>query len=268
MKIANIKRELEAKGIRANYVELIKNGITCKGFQIITDSKISPLIYCSENETVNEFLSKVDAALKQVKEFDISILEDKAYVLRNLNVSVQRKSHSRYVVNRDFLNLEAIMRVRINCDNDNCIESVAVSENLLNLLGISINEAWNRAIENMASELKIQSMASILGIPEEFFPDKHYVVTTNRGVDGAAALLHPLTFRRFCFQHGIRSCLILPSSTQELIIICDNQQYSYMELAELVQDVNATAVDSVLQLHPTVYRYDLQSDDIRIVAEL
>ena len=68
-------------------------------------------------------------------------------------------------------------------------------------------------------------------------------------------------------EQGIESVLILPSSTQELLIIPENDNVCYADFASMVDEVNRAEVDPLIQLDPVVYRYDLESDSIKIVAE-
>lgn len=187
MNIENIKNELAVRGIKAEQVEVVKNGISCVGFQIITNSNVRPVVYYSQNETLSSF---------------------------------------------------------------------------------SIEDAWKAALNNMKSAISVRSMAAVLGMPEELFPAPFHIVTTENGVDGASALLYPEIFNTFCQQHEIGECIILPSSTQEVLVIPDKKDgICYDDFARMVNEVNNTEVDPMIRLYPVVYRYDIVSNMIKIVAE-
>lgn len=264
----NIKNELAKRGINAEEVEVIKNGITCVGFQIMTDSNVRPVVYYSQNETLNSFMDKIYVAMRQLPDFDIAVLEDRDFVLSNLYVTVQRRCNQADVLTRDYLNLEVVMRLHISLDDQDKSGSIKVSSTLLEMAKISIEDAWKAALCNMKSTISVRSMAAVLGMPEELFPVPFHVVTTENGMDGASALLYPEIFKLFCQQHGVDACIILPSSTQEVLVVPDEDGNSYDDFAMMVNKVNNTEVDPIIQLDPVVYRYDIISNKIKIVAEV
>lgn len=268
MNIENIKNELAVRGIKAEQVEVVKNGISCVGFQIITNSNVRPVVYYSQNETLSSFMEKIDAAVKHLPDFNFVVLQDKDYVISNLYVTVQRRCEQDDVLAFDYLNLEAVMRLRISLDDQEERGSIKVSSSLLEMAGISIEDAWKAALNNMKSAISVRSMAAVLGMPEELFPAPFHIVTTENGVDGASALLYPEIFNTFCQQHEIGECIILPSSTQEVLVIPDKKDgICYDDFARMVNEVNNTEVDPMIRLYPVVYRYDIVSNMIKIVAE-
>lgn len=265
--LENIKNELVKRGISAEQVEIVKNGVSCVGFQIMTNSNVRPVVYYSQNETVKSFMDKVYVAMKQMPDIDIDVLKDKDFVLSNLYVTVQRRSGQEEVLKRDYLNLEVVMRLRIRIEDQEESGSLKVSPSVLEMSGVTIENAWTVALSNMKSLISIRSMASVLGVPDELFPVSFYIVTTENGMDGASALLYPEIFKSFCQQYGIDSCIILPSSTQEVLVFLDEECSRYNDFAMMVNEVNNMEVDPVIQLDPVVYRYDTITDAIKIVAE-
>ena len=264
----NIKNELAKRGINAEAVEVVKNGITCVGFQIMTDSNVRPVVYYSQNETLNSFMDKIYTAMRQLPDLDLAVLEDRNFVLSNLYVTVQRKCNQANVLTRDYLNLEVVMRLHITLDDQDESGSIKVSSALLEMAEISIEDAWKAALCNMKSTISIRSMAVVLGMPEELFPAPFHVVTTENGMDGAAALLYPEVFKSFCQANEVDACIILPSSTQEVLVVPDEEGTCYDDFAMVVNEVNNTEVDPMIQLDPVVYRYDIASNEIKIVAEV
>ena len=264
----NIKNELAMRGISAEQVEVVKNGIPCVGFQIMTDSNVRPVVYYSQTETISSFIDKIYAAMRQLPDFDLEVLKDRDFVLSNLYVTVQRKGDQEDVLFRNHLNLEVVMRVRVSFDNQEESGSIKVSSALLEMAGITIEDAWRVALCNMKSMISVRSMAAVLGMPEELFPAPFHVVTTENGMDGASALLYPDIFESFCQQHEVDACIILPSSTQEVLVVPDEDENCYDEFAMMVNEVNNSEVDPMIQLDPVVYRYDIVSNEIKIVAEV
>ena len=269
MNLENIRRELEARGIEAEQVEVVKNGIECIGFRLVTDTNISPVVYYSGSETVESFMIRIEAALKETPTFDLEKLNDREYVMENLYVSVQRISDDEKQVKRQILNAEAILRVQVTFENNTESGSIRVTQDFLKSLEIPAEEAWAQAMANMRPVFRVVCMADLLGVPKEDCEAPFYVVTTETGTDGAAALLFRDIFRDFCRRHETESVVILPSSTQEILLLPEDEfSISYEELAHMVDEINRAQVDPVIQLDPVVYRFDLDSDDIGIVAEV
>lgn len=266
--LENIKNELAMRGIRAEEVEVVKNGISCVGFQIITNSNVRPVVYYSQNETLSSFMEKIDAAMKHLPDFNFAVLKDKDCVISNLYVTVQRRCEQHDVLAFDYLNLEAVMRLRISFDDQEERGSIKVSSLLLEMAGITAEDAWEAALCNMKTAICVRSMAAVLGMPEELFPAPFHVVTTENGMDGASALLYPEIFNSYCQQHEIDACIILPSSTQEVLVVPDEDGICYDDFAGMVNEVNNEEVDPMIRLDPVVYRYDIVSNEIKIVAEV
>lgn len=160
------------------------------------------------------------------------------------------------------------MRLHVNFDNQDEIGSIKVSSSLLAMAGVTVEDAWKAAMSNMKSVVSIRSMADVLNMPEELFPVPFHVVTTENGMDGASALLYPEIFKSFCQQREVDACIILPSSTQELLVVPDDEEYCYDMFAGMVNEVNSTEVDPMIQLDPVVYKYDAITNKIKIVAEV
>ena len=69
-------------------------------------------------------------------------------------------------------------------------------------------------------------------------------------------------------EHGEEMCYILPSSTEEVIIVPGSfgENFAPEALAEMVSDVNHEQVAPQLQLDPTCYRFTTASGKIEIAA--
>lgn len=262
-----INEALVARGIDAEQVEVTKNGIPCVGFRIITGTNVSPIVYYSQQDTLESFFERINEAVAQTPEFDLDCLKDKEYVSRNLRVSVQKTSNDNSLIKKPVLNIEAFLRIKAGSLGDGDIGSIRVTDALLSMCGVSADDAWMWASINMEKTFNVRSMADVLGLPDDLFPNPFFVVTTEDGIDGASSLMFPEIFRNFCLTMDLDAVLILPSSTQEVLLIPENVGADYSEFAEMVDTVNRTEVDPLIQLDPVVYRYDIESDDIQIVAE-
>lgn len=264
--IENIKRELKVRGIQSEQVHVVKNGVSFDGLRIDNGTNISPVVYWSPGESMEDFVAKIGEALRRPLDISAEYLTDREYLLRNIYVSVQKVGNETHLIKRKVMNLEAILRVKVNILKNGEIGSFKVTDELLKASNISTNEAWDCAIGNMANEFIIKSLDAIFGFPEEK-DSLFYIVTTKNCVDGASALLYPQIFRNFCRKKGVESVLILPSSTEEVLIVQEAVDIGYANFAQMVKEVNNTAVARSQQLDPVVYRYDIKSNCIQIVAD-
>ena len=63
-------------------------------------------------------------------------------------------------------------------------------------------------------------------------------------------------------------CYILPSSTEEVIVIAGSKLGDNMEVSDLaymVNEINTAQVDPILQLEPVVYQYTVSSDEVKMI---
>ena len=277
LNIENIKSTLATKGIAAENIEVTKNGAVLKGIRIIGDSCLSPVIYFTEDETEEEFITRVEAVVQQDEpSFDLDILRDPVYVAQNVYLTVQRKSDED-VLKRPCLNLDLCVRLRVDLGTQT--GSIKVSKDFIriNRLDVTEDQIWDWAVENTAHQFEIHSMAEMMGMlcgyPDIDEESPFYVVTTKDSVDGASALYYPDFFWGIAHRLEKMELYILPSSRDELLIV--NEDFSGLPdgrlqdvqgLAELVQTVNLTEVDETCRLDPVVYRYDIMDNALSIAA--
>ena len=95
-----------------------------------------------------------------------------------------------------------------------------------------------------------------------------YVATCNKGQDGAAVLFFPDVFRDFCKARGLDRLYMLPSSTQETVVFPWADHFHINELAQMVQEINQTEVDPLIQMDPAVYVYQLSDNSISVAKTL
>ena len=92
-----------------------------------------------------------------------------------------------------------------------------------------------------------------------------YVATYHNKAYGAGILAVTKVLHDFCSANGYDQIYILPSSTEEILLL--PVMLSDPEtLAAMVNSVNAETVDPLLQLNPTVYLYDDDLDTVTIAC--
>jgi len=269
MNFDNLTERLKEHGIEAEHIEVMKNGVHCMGLRVLTEGSVSPVVYYSQQETLEDLISRINDVMRDMPTFDVGVLNDREYVLEHLLISVQKQSTDEDdLVKRKILNIEGILRLDIGCSSSSEYGSIKVTKQILEMVGVTEDEAWESAMRNMVTSFTIRSLSETLGFMVDD-TDPFSVCTTDNGMNGAASLAFPEVFEVYCRRHNKKACILLPSSTQEILILDDGVEgFSYRDLANMVFEVNAAEVDPIIQLDPVVYRYSMDTKSIEIVAEV
>lgn len=258
--------ELKNEGIEAEKIEIVKNGVPCKGIRICTaDTAVCPVVYYSEHETVETFIARVrDALAKDTAPLGVERLSDWSYVRNHAYLSLQKRG-TEGIVKKPYLNLELVLRIFLDLGDE--AGSVKATGGLVDQLGVTEEEIWQAAETNTRSHITVRSMAEVLGLGSED-EDQLYVVTAGM-YGGAAALFYSEVFRKFCEDHGEAEAYILPSSVDEILVLPGSsvgRMITVDELARMVQTINAGQVAPIMRLPAEVFVYDLASNSIKISA--
>ena len=268
MHLDNLINELLAQGIKAEVISVVKNGVECTGlkFQSAVNDRVYPVVYFSDAEPAESIIDRVyEAVYRDRVDIDSSTFTDWNYVRDHVYIGIQRQGKER-LVKKEYLNLEIIMRVYLDLDGKGKSGTIKVTEDYVRALGsVTVDDLWRHAIKNSRSLYRIRPMGDILGIDDIGM----YVAASDKLIDAASVIYFREYFRGFCQDHGCDSCYILPSSTQEMIVlphevcrgVADTQT-----MANMVMDINASEVDPVIQLDPCCYRYSIETDSIEIAA--
>ena len=103
----------------------------------------------------------------------------------------------------------------------------------------------------------LKSMAEVLGMPDFMFdlmPTKMYVLSNNKGFYGATEICNNSTMQNIANKLQA-DLIVLPSSVHEVIIMPKKNDDNIEELTTMVQEVNASDVDTdeVLSNHYYIY---------------
>ncbi len=257
-----VKTEVEQElGISTKIISCNKNGVDLEGICFLDENGISPIIYY-HGEPTGDFVKMAKKVFQQDRpKVDIEVLKDKEFVLKNSRLGIQRQTEDP-ILKRNCLNLELYIRLTLTDSM-----SVKVTKDLLSLSGLTGYEIWRAAKANTERYFDITNMEEIMGIMGVGnVPHLFDVITNYERMHGAVALAFPDLFRKYCLERHLQSALLLPSSIHEILVLEDDGNIDYMRLAEMVQAVNEAEVSVYEQLDPVVYRYDLASDEINIVA--
>ena len=262
----SILTKLATKGITAEVVTTTRNGVQLTGCRINNGTSLAPVVYKNAEESDDEFVDKVIKVSTLPKpQFDVAKLSDPDYIKKNVIVTMQKQS-TEDLCKRDFLDLEGVIRVVIADDNHESIGSVKITRQLQETLGLSDDELFEHALANMRERFQVKTLSEVIGLPADMIgPCPFYVCSTDRQTAGASALMMPEVFKAFCDKKGLEECTILPSSTEELLILAGRNEDA-AALAAMVSEVNDTVVDRVMQLNPTVYVYNTKTGVVSIAA--
>lgn len=243
-------------------------------------SNIAPSIYLEEfyknydeNDDISDVLKKI-AEVRMAHDTDIdfdvkSITEFENCKNRILPRVYNAERNPHYMAERPYTRLEDLIVTYavIVGDIDGSEGSVAVSNELFKMWGISLEELHSLALNNLKNNdpAKLVGMSQMLiemmGDRDEanelidLMPDEEmmWVLTTRSKNCGAAAILDEEMMD--CISDKLGAFFIIPSSIHELIIVRDNGTSSEESLTEMIQTVNETEVSStdILSDHP--YRY-------------
>lgn len=139
-------------------------------------------------------------------------------------------------------------------------------------------DLYAAAIRNMhdANDTCFNDMETLMNslMPDGFMPEqkdnipdlpKMYVLTNDRKVFGASKILDKDVLQMVADKLGDRF-VILPSSLHEVLILPSTDAHEYGYLGAMVQEVNDAAVGDEEQLSDHVYVYDINTDELTIVA--
>lgn len=272
--VDDVNEELESKGCAATVEEITvdKNSVQVAALRvIIPGNDISPIIYPSSSETVDEVADKVESAINaEAPDFDFDKLFDAEFIKKNLFITVQKATDKDedYVKGR-FLNLDFVPRILVegNFKNEN-IASAKITDAVLKKSGLLRTDVLSQAFSNSEKTAEIKGMSEMLGFGFSFSQGEFmWVARCNNGIGGASVLGMERVFKEFCEKHDFDHVYMLPSSTEEVIVIKDLPDDSVEVAQNMVNDINGEMVSPEIQLTPTVYKYDLKQNLIDIVQE-
>ena len=263
MRTELLTKALREEGIYAEPENTVKNGVSRKGLRLRTvgeenNEGLFPIIYPGPTEPVKEFVCRAKRALDNLPDIDRTEIFNKRYVRENVFVAVQKKGQQN-VLKRDLMNLEMVVRLQVTPE-----ATMVIPDWFPESVDMDPEEIWDCAMRN-SDEFDVQSMAYMLGIP--IVDDVNLFVVTSRKHPcfGAAALAYLNVFEKAALAIGCDRVYILPSSTQELILVPDSDfNPDTITMAGMVKDINASQVAPEIQLEAAVYIYDLERGCIEI----
>ncbi len=179
------------------------------------------------------------------------------------------------IPHKEYLDLAITVRVLNKLDNGG-IASAEVDNKMFEKWEISEEELFEHAISNteILFPTKIENLIKMVlqftEIPNELevsFGEEDcpmYVIGNKDGVNGATAILYKKALNELADKLNVDYLYVLPSSVHECIILVG--EHDVMKLKTLVQQVNKEVVTQIDYLSNSVYRYNLDTEEMEIVA--
>lgn len=258
----NIISALQNKGYNAVAQETIKNGVTFEGIVIREESSIvSPVIYTDSiiknAMDIEDAVSRILSIFEEHKNttFNINNLSDSDYILSHLRIGLQKESSEDLIkMSTEFEGIESYLYIRDD------VYSIKVKEQLLNNVHIDIEVAWQIAKDNTFKETKIVSMAKVIADltgfdyseeMEEQIP--FYILSNTDNIKGSANILDRESLKEFAESKQTTKLLVLPSSTEEMIICPFEEGMNIDDFSEMVASVNLSEVSPEQRLTNKAY---------------
>ena len=268
-----VVEQLKDRGFDAEYREVVKNGVYFDAICIREEgSNMAPTIYMNEiledaeskGATLDEVTSKVIAIHTQFRKpyFDADCMNDKEFILSHVTIALQKDSTEDLIKRPSgFEGIESYLYVSVEIDGE--WGAVKLNKKILELSGVTEDEVWKSAEENLQGQTKIVSMggflANMMGVEEDPLTEEYlnglYIISNKSGNLGASAILDKKAIKELSEECGFTEYYAIPSSRHEMLIIpCSNVCMDMDYLTHMVREVNATTVNEVDQLTDRAYK--------------
>lgn len=245
---------LNNNGMEAHFCMQEKNGMNKEAVVVKISATLSATFYDKsfEHLSKDEILAKVRESLEERPSF-IEIADEgfckKDFILKNATVCLQQKSENTQLLTKNFLDLDAYIRVHIDENT-----SYALKKDFVKGMALDEDELWQRAKQNTTD----------LSLGDEFYGMP--ILKLRERNFGAGTIYCSSILSDFCQKHSCAGCYILPSSIHEVIVIpCEKfDSEDFKQMNNMVREVNASTVDEEEQLSQHAYYYN---NEIGLVAD-
>lgn len=236
---------LASKGYNVNIANNVKNGVTFTGVQVhIPDEQFAPVIYPPESLTnVDEVVKFIEdvipVALQEFKQSCIQdkfnrILTDEKEFLNAVRMGLQKDSEESIVKSpTEFEGIEKYLYLCIE-EKSGKIFTTKLTKQLLEKQDVSEEMVWHQAEKNTFAEGIITTMS-----------EKMYIVSSRDHIKGAVQVLNKNLLRKLSKETNAQKFVMLPSSTEEVILIPmpPENDLDLDVMSELVANANDEAVE-------------------------
>ncbi len=178
-------------------------------------------------------------------------------------------------MHRKYLDLLILYVIRVSADG---IGTVKITKAMAEQWGITEADLHARAMENLQEDgYTIRDLEQLLDElvlgtedraergSQKDSKSRMYVLTNSQKYFGAAGMmLSPQLVKKYL---GRKNFYILPSSTHEVLILPDNQEYKVKELIDMVRTVNKDCVEPEEKLADHVYYFNWEKRRMAILRK-
>lgn len=182
-------------------------------------------------------------------------------------------------VHEKYMDMALTVRYLVNAD-ENGLATAQVTYKDLERWGKSKDEIMELAKKN-TRELFPPVCTRLDAVLMGMFPDEAdmisemsglddmnlYVLTNNRGINGAVAMMYDDFINKLSEKYGNKDIYILPSSIHEVLLLPADNRLSVDELQAMVMNVNRTNVAEQDFLSDSVYKFDAREKTISLVSD-
>lgn len=208
----------------------------------------------SYEEMSREVMKRLDLTLKEVPEVVIDDLNDfKSRAILTLINTEKNQNMLSYVPHREYYEFSIVYRIIVHEDEEATTSGIVTNE-MLEKAGYTEEELYKFAYENTRKDVNISKMFGM------------YVLTTKRGMYGAASILFPEMIKEIADHYGCDLYLI-PSSTCEWMAVpvrTISGSGGAAEVNEMIREANSVAVEEEEILGERSYYYDYKTGEIRV----
>lgn len=201
-----------------------------------------------------EVMKRLDLTLKEVPEVVIDDLNDfKSRAILTLINTEKNQNMLSYVPHREYYEFSIVYRIIVHEDEEATTSGIVTNE-MLEKAGYTEEELYKFAYENTRKDVNISKMFGM------------YVLTTKRGMYGAASILFPEMIKEIADHYGCDLYLI-PSSTCEWMAVpvrTISGSGGAAEVNEMIREANSVAVEEEEILGERCYYYDYKTGEIRL----
>ncbi len=273
-RVEELNRLLEDKEFRIVATNNFKNNGSKVGYALTSEiGNAAPVVYYDDivpfwesNQDIIEYLENVFKRHKIghvniekccTREYIISHVRPRLVSSDNLEMVREHR-----IVYEEFLDMLILYYIEIDeVSDDEGFASATLKYGMLEQVGITLQELKEYANTNLKQDYQIRSLEDILFkfIGEDWKDEEAedvmpmWVVTNNKGMQGAAAILSKEILTEVSTKFDSGNFAIIPSSVHECIVL--SEKIDSEELRKMVYEVNRTELQADDILTDSVYLY-------------
>ena len=204
-------------------------------------------------DVFNEYAINIDVMKYLNRDFILSRIIPKL-----VSVDNKRELTACGLAYKEFLDMCVLFYIPLE-QTDHYTTSINITSSHLNRIGVSLDEAYERAVENLSRNAEISSIGSVLAslgfktAAEEDCNVPPMLVCTNTNKSfGAAVMLCPSVIQEIQRRYK-EDVVILPSSVHECMAVPYRSEQDIPMFLDMVREINASMVEPEELLTDSVY---------------